>query len=258
MRALRERQDTDSFQKALELCVCISQSLQFVTCNSLVYDKPFCGKWTEADPDETLDVEFKEVDEYCKFRRALSKYTFFLVNTLSVVSADSPGISRLPSNVQPDIDTLNEMIDKMPQDNQLQACVRRPGGTYVWYYHSSYLQETGNNRFARSALLRSVPAVMWQLDKCKKICTVAIRESAADRARRHETLYGWCNEAYNEWEGMAKKKMQMPVLALRRREEGGRAASGRRRPTTAPAGRARPAAPAQDALLELQALLNKL
>jgi hypothetical protein len=120
------------------------------------------------------------------------------------------------------------------------------------------LQETRNNRFARSALLRIVPAVMWQLDKCKKICTVAIEMHAPERARRHETLYGWCNEAYNEWEGMAKNKMQMPVLALRRREEGGRAAAGRRRPATAPAGRARPAAPAQDALLELQALLNKL
>jgi hypothetical protein len=203
---LLEHQDDAEFERAMALCVSISQSLRWVTCDS--GPVPVAGKW-EALPvmgfgdNPATHPIFDELDKCGCVQRSLDRYVMFVENRL-------PGGQRLPQFCQVEVDTLKDMKKQCPEPSDLLNMVLS-GGSIAWFYQTSYLQSKGN--FCRSALLAALPAVMAQLDKCERMCGEAFPHRFVDVRTR---MYLSCKENYAEWRALAEAQLRQSVGMGRR------------------------------------------
>ena len=206
-----------SFRRALELCVCICETLRFVTSDSAVPEKPVYGKWQPIDNPDT-DPIMQELDLYCVFTRDLPTYMMFVENVLLVASLDR----RLPPTCQVAVDTLNLEIAKFPRWSQLLGAVYKldppPRGEYAWYSWTSYSVFSTTDSFSRSWLLANLTHFIQELNNCKQLFTDAMPES--NRAE-HDRRYNKLLAAYESWRTLASSKMSVPFTQLQKREYNG-------------------------------------
>ena len=222
MQVLREHAGDVAFDRAMELCVRSAESLWLVTadCPAPVYSST--GRWEDLPPlpmqDPASHPLWNELNKYSEIECYLSHYTYLLGTRMPTVLADG----RLPSTCQVEVDKLKKLNVEFPtSQHQLRMLFRpRPQGMFLYAYHTSYVQFSSTNKWSRSWLLASLPALLAQLEQCHRTCTFPVAESLRAEA---DTLYDKIKNSYAAWEALAKAAVQAAFQAaqVRRREETG-------------------------------------
>ena len=222
MQVLREHAGDAEFERATELCVRTSDGLFLVTgdCPAPVYSST--GRWEDLPPvpmgAPDTNPMWKELNHYSEIECYLSHYTYLLGTRMPMVLADR----RLPSTCQVEVDELKKLKAEFPtSQHQLRMLFRpRPQGMFLYAYHSSYVEFSSTNKWSRSWLLASLPALLAQLEQCHRTCTFPVAESLRAEADR---LYGQIKSSYAAWEALAAAAVQAAFRAaqLRGREETG-------------------------------------
>jgi hypothetical protein len=167
------------------------------------------GEWIVVE-DLTGDATFLELAQYCRFRRLMTKYIYF-------VWCCRIRVRRLPEAVKTALKALEDMIDVFPTKRQVLRHPRR--GTGVISYHTSYLVFSDSQPFTRSAMLAHLPAVVAMMKRLKPV----FREALIEETRAgFDELYAKVVAAYETWRAMATANLVVPLSHLRGREEGGR------------------------------------
>ena len=210
--------DDVEFKRAMELCESLSTSLKFVTGDPAP-DQSVTGRWEELPPIPTHDPEsipiWNELNKYSEIMCWLSRYIFHVESRLPLEMEDK----LLPPACQDEVNKLKMKIKEFPtSDQQLRFFIskKRPEGTLLYLYHTSYVEFSRRSKFSRSALLANLPALMAQLHKCKKVCTITIPQT--DSMDLHDDMYDSCQEAYKAWHALAVSQLQGSFRAAQVRE----------------------------------------
>jgi hypothetical protein len=175
------------------------------------------GKWRVVD-NPLVDATYLEVAEYCKFRRRMMRYIYFVWG--------GERERTLPEAVKTDLAALEDMIDVFPTKSQvLRQHISGVGGVGdgVIRYHTSYLVFSDNQPFTRSAMLARLPAVVVRMKRLNPVFTQALIE--VTRASFDELCTN-VGVAYETWRRMAEANLRVFLSHLRGREEGGRTFRG--------------------------------
>jgi hypothetical protein len=154
------------------------------------------GEWRVV-LNPSSDATYLEIAEYCKFRRLVMNYLYFVLGFERV--------RPLPEAVKTDLAALEDMIDVFPTKSQVLRHPRR--GTALFYtgtynadgvvtYHTSYLVFSDSQPFTRSAMLAHLPAVVAELKKLELVFKEALIEEAW---ASFDQLYGELVAAYETW-----------------------------------------------------------
>ena len=222
MQVLRDHRGDAEFDRARELCVRTSDSLQFITGDCPAPFGSSTGRWEDLPPVPMHDPEshplWNELNKYSEIECCLSRYIYLVGTRMPMVLADG----RLPITCQVEVDKLKKLNAEFPTC-QLRFIWRpRPEGTFLFAYHTSYVGFSSTNKWSRSWLLASLPALLAQLERCARTCTFEVAERLRAEA---DKLYDQITNAYAAWHALAAAAVQGSFRAAQVRqweETGGR------------------------------------
>ena len=207
--------------RAMQLCLQVSESLQFVTHSSPAPSWSLTGQWKDLpvplSAPETIPI-WNELNRYSEIMSSLSKYIFHVMHHIPFTTQH-----ELPPTCQQHVHTLNNMFAEFPTASQLLRMIfsrLRPEGTLLYVYQTSYVEFSGTNNFSRTMLLAHLPALMAQLEQCNRTLTLLSTDSLRLQA---DQIFKSCKDAYEAWQALAANELQRSfgVSHLQKREQTG-------------------------------------